>query len=69
MKEIKAYFRPEKADNIIFELERAGLNRMTIIDVSTEIYQAVIEGFRDKKIEIPGPRQEVRLLNQPQNSA
>lgn len=35
MKEIKAYFRPEKADNIIFELERAGLNRMTIIDVST----------------------------------
>jgi small conductance mechanosensitive channel len=30
-----------------------------------EIYQAVIERFRDKQIEIPGPRRAVRLVNQP----
>jgi small conductance mechanosensitive channel len=30
-----------------------------------EIYQAVVERFRDKQIEIPGPRQAVRLMNQP----
>ncbi len=30
-----------------------------------EIYQAVIERFRDKQIEIPGPRRAVRLINQP----
>jgi small conductance mechanosensitive channel len=30
-----------------------------------EIYQAVIERFRDKQIEIPGPRQAVRLITQP----
>jgi small conductance mechanosensitive channel len=30
-----------------------------------EIYQAVIERFRDQQIEIPGPRQAVRLINQP----
>ena len=34
-----------------------------------KIYQSVIEGFRDKKIEIPAPLREVRLLNQPQHSA
>jgi small conductance mechanosensitive channel len=30
-----------------------------------EIYQAVVERFRDKQIEIPGPRRAVRLLDQP----
>ncbi len=30
-----------------------------------EIYQAVIERFRDKQIEIPGPRRAVLLINQP----
>ncbi len=30
-----------------------------------EIYQAVIERFRDRQIEIPGPRRAVRLINQP----
>ncbi|MDA8433446.1 MAG: mechanosensitive ion channel [Nitrospiraceae bacterium] len=30
-----------------------------------EIYQAVVERFRDEHIEIPGPRQTVRLINQP----
>jgi len=29
-----------------------------------EIYQAVIVRFREKQIEIPGPRREVRLFNQ-----
>jgi len=29
-----------------------------------EIYQAVIETFREKKISIPGPRREVRMVNQ-----
>jgi small conductance mechanosensitive channel len=30
-----------------------------------EIYQAVLESFRENRIEIPGPRQAVRLINQP----
>jgi small conductance mechanosensitive channel len=30
-----------------------------------EIYQAVLESFQDKQIEIPGPRQAVRLISQP----
>lgn len=30
-----------------------------------EIYQSVIESFRDKKIEIPVPRREVHMVNQP----
>ena len=29
------------------------------------IYQAVIEGFRERKIEIPAPRRDVHLLLQP----
>jgi small conductance mechanosensitive channel len=29
-----------------------------------EIYQSVIEGFRDKKIKIPVPRREVSVINQ-----
>jgi len=45
------------------------VNVEDFVYAQAEIYQAVIEGFRDKKIEIPGPRQEVRLLNQPQTSA
>ncbi|TAN41294.1 MAG: mechanosensitive ion channel family protein [Nitrospirae bacterium] len=28
-----------------------------------EIYQSVIDGFRDKEIEIPAPRREVRITN------
>jgi small conductance mechanosensitive channel len=32
---------------------------------SAEIYQAIISQFRERKIEIPFPQQEVRLLNQP----
>ncbi|HTZ18219.1 MAG TPA: mechanosensitive ion channel domain-containing protein [Dissulfurispiraceae bacterium] len=31
----------------------------------SEIYQAVIERFQNEKIEIPGPRRAVRLINQP----
>ncbi len=31
-----------------------------------EIYQAVLESFEKKQIEIPGPRQAVRLLGSPQ---
>ena len=31
-----------------------------------EIYQAIIDQFRAKQIEIPFPQREVRLLNQPQ---
>ena len=34
MKEIKAYIRPDKADDVIFELEHAGVKGLTIIDVS-----------------------------------
>jgi small conductance mechanosensitive channel len=30
-----------------------------------EIYQAVLERFQEKQIEIPGPRQAVRLISQP----
>lgn len=30
-----------------------------------EIYQAVLESFRENQIEIPGPRQAVRLISQP----
>ena len=30
-----------------------------------EIYQAVLESFQDKQIEIPGPRQAVRMISQP----
>ncbi|MBS1115016.1 MAG: MscS Mechanosensitive ion channel [Nitrospirae bacterium] len=28
-----------------------------------EIYRSVIEGFRDKEIEIPAPRREIRIIN------
>jgi len=45
------------------------VNVEDFVYAQAEIYQAVIEDFRDKKIEIPGPRREVRLLNQPQHSA
>ncbi len=31
----------------------------------TEVYRSLLESFQDKKIEIPGPRQAVRLINQP----
>src|SRR5574338_798614 len=34
MKEIKAYIRPDKADDVIFELEHAGVKGLTVIDVS-----------------------------------
>ncbi len=30
-----------------------------------ELYQSLLESFQEKKIEIPGPRQAVRLINQP----
>ena len=30
-----------------------------------ELYQAIVDRFRAKNIEIPFPRREVRLLNQP----
>ncbi len=30
-----------------------------------ELYQSVLEGFRGKDIEIPAPRREVRITNQP----
>lgn len=33
------------------------------VPAQAEIYQAVIESFRDKKIEIPAPRRDVLLLN------
>ena len=33
MKEIKAYVRCEKADEVVHELERAGVNGLTLIDV------------------------------------
>jgi len=29
-----------------------------------EVYQSLLESFQEKKIEIPGPRQAVRLINQ-----
>ncbi len=35
MKEIKAYVRPDKIDNVIHELEFGGAKGMTIIDVAT----------------------------------
>ncbi len=34
MKEIKAYIRPERADEVISHLEAVGINGMTVIDVS-----------------------------------
>jgi small conductance mechanosensitive channel len=34
-----------------------------------EIYQSVVDQFRQRKIEIPYPQHEVRLLNQPPGSA
>ncbi len=34
MKEIKAYVRPEKAEEVITELELNGSRGMTVIDVS-----------------------------------
>lgn len=34
MKEIKAYIRLDKADDVIFELEHAGVKGLTVIDVS-----------------------------------
>jgi len=30
-----------------------------------EIYQSVLESFQEKRIEIPGPRQAVRMISQP----
>jgi len=30
-----------------------------------EVYQSLLESFQERKIEIPGPRQAVRLINQP----
>jgi len=42
---------------------RPWVNVEDFVYAQDEIYQAVIAGFRDKKIEIPGPRREVRLLN------
>jgi len=33
-----------------------------------EIYAAIIDGFRAKKIEIPFPQREVRFLNKPMGS-
>jgi small conductance mechanosensitive channel len=30
-----------------------------------EIYQSLLESFQEKKIDIPGPRQAVRIINQP----
>jgi small conductance mechanosensitive channel len=35
------------------------------VTAQAEIYQALLESFRENKIEIPGPRQSVRLINQP----
>lgn len=35
------------------------------VAAQTEIYQSLLESFRDNNIEIPGPRQAVRLINQP----
>lgn len=35
------------------------------VTAKAEIYQAVLESFKEKQIEIPSPRREVRLLNQP----
>lgn len=34
MKEIKAYIRPDKADDVILELGHAGVKGLTVIDVS-----------------------------------
>ena len=34
MKEIKAYIRPGKVDNVILELEKFGINGMTLINVN-----------------------------------
>jgi nitrogen regulatory protein P-II 1 len=34
MKEIKAYIRPERVDNVVRDLEAAGFCCMTIVDVS-----------------------------------
>jgi small conductance mechanosensitive channel len=45
------------------------VNVEDFVYAQAEIYQAVIEGFRVNKIEIPSPRREVRLLNQPQDNA
>lgn len=33
-----------------------------------ELYQSMLEGFRGKDIEIPAPRREVRITNQPSSS-
>jgi len=35
------------------------------VTAQAEIYQALLESFRENKIEIPGPRQSVRLISQP----
>jgi len=35
------------------------------VTARAEIYQVLLESFREKKIEIPGPRHSVRLINQP----
>ncbi|MCK4577530.1 MAG: P-II family nitrogen regulator, partial [Candidatus Marinimicrobia bacterium] len=34
MKEIKAYVRPERADDVIQALEEVGIHGMTVIDVT-----------------------------------
>ncbi|MGC2063835.1 MAG: mechanosensitive ion channel family protein [Thermodesulfovibrionales bacterium] len=35
------------------------------VSAQAEIYQGVIESFREKKIEVPRPRREIRLINGP----
>lgn len=43
MKEIKAFIRPERADEVISHLEAIGINGMTVIDVS------LLGSWADKK--------------------
>ena len=35
------------------------------VRAQAEVYQSLLERFQEKKIEIPGPRQAVRIINQP----
>lgn len=39
------------------------VNVEDFVPSQAEIYRSVIEGFRDKEIEIPAPRREIRIIN------
>ncbi len=41
------------------------VNVSDFVFAQAEIYQSIVERFRDKQIEIPGPRRSIKLLNNP----